>query len=145
MLPTRNSLSPTGKQVRYDAAHCDTLQYITTHCNTLKHTATLSLPPASKSGMMQRTAIHCNTSQHTATHAHCNVMQLRCLAVAVSCSCGELQVCCRHSSLSLPAANTSGVLQCVAVCCSVLQCVAVCCSVLQCATVCCSVLQCDAV
>ena len=29
----------------------------------------------------------------------------------------------------------TGVLQCVAVCCSVLQCVAVCCSVLQCVAV----------
>jgi len=43
--------------------------------------------------------------------------------------------------------SPSGVLQCVAVCCSVLQCVAVCCSVLQCVAlqcvaVCCSVLQC---
>ena len=38
----------------------------------------------------------------------------------------------------------SGVLQCVAVCCSVLQCAAVCCSVLQCVAVCCSVLQCVA-
>ena len=33
----------------------------------------------------------------------------------------------------------SGLLQCVAVCCSVLQCVAVCCSVLQCVAECCSV------
>jgi len=39
----------------------------------------------------------------------------------------------------------SGVLQCVAVCCSVLQCVAVCCSVLQCVVLYCSVLQCVAV
>ena len=37
--------------------------------------------------------------------------------------------------------DSSGVLQCVAVCCSVLQCVAVCCSVLQCVSVCCSVSQ----
>ena len=40
----------------------------------------------------------------------------------------------------------TGVLQCVAVCCSVLQCVAVCCSVLQCVVVfCSSVLQCVSV
>jgi len=42
----------------------------------------------------------------------------------------------------------SGMLECVAVCCSVLQSVvvcAVCCSVLQCAAMCCSVLQCVAV
>ena len=38
----------------------------------------------------------------------------------------------------------TGVLQCVAVCCSVLQCVAACCSVLQCVAVCCSVLPCVA-
>jgi len=38
----------------------------------------------------------------------------------------------------------TGMLHCVAACCSVLQCVAVCCSVLQCVVVCCAVLQCVA-
>jgi len=67
-----------------------------------------------------------------------------------------LKCCFRH--LSSP--DVSGVVQCVAlccsavyccvwwcvtVCCSVLQCVAECCSVLQCITVCCRVLQCAAV
>jgi len=43
--------------------------------------------------------------------------------------------------------SDSGMLQCVAVCCTMLQCVAVCCqccNVLQCVAVCCSVLQCVA-
>ena len=51
----------------------------------------------------------------------------------IEASCTRAMVC------------TSGVLQCVAVCCSVLQCVAVCCSVLQCGAVCCSLKQCVAV
>ena len=42
---------------------------------------------------------------------------------------------------SLEIAHATGVLQCVAVCCSALQCVAVCCSVLQCVAVFCSALQ----
>jgi len=71
--------------------------------------------------------------------------------------CSVLQyvaVCCSEEARTFP--ESSGVLQCVAVCCSVLQCVAACCNALQCfATrkqaqnlrlqVCCSVLQCVAV
>jgi len=49
----------------------------------------------------------------------------------------------RSCARRLPLARTiSGVLQCVAVCCSVLQCVAVCCSVVQCVAARCSLLQC---
>ena len=44
-----------------------------------------------------------------------------------------------------PCARNSGVLQCVAACCSVVQCVSLCYSMLQCVAVCCSVLQCVAV
>jgi len=70
-------------------------------------------------------AAHCNTLQHSVPRIRCRQL----FDVHLDILNGEL----------------SGVLQCVAVCCSVLQCVAVCCSVSQCVAVCRSVLQCVAV
>ena len=48
-------------------------------------------------------------------------------------SCSVLQCVAREYIEEGPRVESSGQLQCIAVCCSVLQCVAVCCSVLQCA------------
>jgi len=71
---------------------------------------------------LHHTAPRCNTLQHAETHKQ-DVF----------------------SQVAKQSGQTTGVLQCVAVCCSTLQCSAVCCSVLQCPVVYCSVLQCVAV
>ena len=58
---------------------------------------------------------------------------------------GMLQCVAMCCSVLQCVAVSCNVLQCLAMCCSVLQCVAVCCNVLQCVAMCCSVLQCVAV
>jgi len=84
--------------------------------------------------------VSCHIYERDVTHLYVWVRDVRLCDMSHS-YLWEDAFCVRHAWMG----THTGVLQCVAVCCSVLQCVAVCCSVLQCVAVRCSALQCVAV
>jgi len=127
--------------LQHAATRCNTLQHAATHCTTLHHTAptathcnapqhtcntlltpcnTLQHPatPCRHCNALQHTTMICNAPQHTATHTHCNPL-------SQVTSLGALYTSLLRLVAATPeavVAETRGVLQCVAVCCSELQC-----------------------
>ena len=105
---------------QHTATHCNTLQHTAAHFNTLPHAAT-------HCDKLQYTAIHCNTLQHTqGANKELYGLQLNQSYNGNNFSKAAYDVY-NSSGVMLIAAqdeNGTGVLQCVAVCCSVLQCVA---------------------
>ena len=88
-------------------------------------------------GKVAHACSQCNALQHDTTH--CNNIP------SVSLDTWKAKLLTRFPSFSNGSWQSTGVLQCVAVCCSMVQCVAVCCGELQCVADTRSMLQCVAV